>query len=62
VRYFTDIDPPMPTAEQMEADNRRERESYALWMFDDVYEERALLVRDARKDAMVRQWPELFRG
>ena len=59
MRYITDLDPPPPTAEQMEADNRRTRESYGLWMFDDNFEERALLIRDARKT--VRQWPELFR-
>ena len=58
---FTDIDPPMPTAEEMEECNRRTRETVALWMFNDNFEENALLVRDARKDAMVRQWPELFR-
>jgi hypothetical protein len=51
----------MPGAEEMEANNRRIRESYALWWADDNFEENALLVRDARKDAMVRQWPELFR-
>ena len=56
---ITDIDPPMPTAEEMEECNRRTRESYGLWMHDDDFEERALLIRDAR--ATVRQWPELFR-
>ena len=54
--YITDIDPPMPTAEDMEACNRRTRESYALWFFDDNFEENALLIRDARKT--VRQWPD----
>lgn len=38
-------------AEEMEANNRRIRESYPLWMFDDNYEENALLVRAARKIA-----------
>jgi hypothetical protein len=39
----TDIDPPMPTAEEMEACNRRSRESVALWMHNDDYFESQLL-------------------
>ena len=62
VRYPTITDLDKPTAEESEADNRRTRELVALWFFDDNFEERALLIRDARKDAMVRQWPEPFRG
>jgi hypothetical protein len=41
--FITDIDPPMPTAERMEADNRRSRESYGLWMHSDNFEENGFL-------------------
>jgi hypothetical protein len=61
VRYPIITDEGKPTAEQSEECNRRARELVALWIWNDNWEENALLVRDARKDAMVRQWPELFR-
>lgn len=40
---FTDIDPPMPTAEEMEAGNRRSREAVALWAWADNFEENGFL-------------------
>lgn len=33
----------MPTALEMEEGNRRTRESYALWMFNDNFEENGFL-------------------
>jgi hypothetical protein len=33
----------MPTAEEMEAGNRRIRETVALWMFNDNFEENGFL-------------------
>ena len=55
--FITDLD--KPSAEESEACNRASRETVALWVWNDTFEENALLVRDARKT--VRQWPELFR-
>jgi hypothetical protein len=39
--FITDIDP--PTAEEMEAGNRRSRETVALWMHNDNFEENGFL-------------------
>jgi hypothetical protein len=41
--FITDIDPPPPTAEEMEASNRRNRETVALWVFNDNFEENGFL-------------------
>jgi len=48
IRHPTITDENMPTAEEMEANNRRMREMVALWMWNDNFEENALLVREER--------------
>jgi hypothetical protein len=39
----TDVDPPMPTAAEMEEGNRRSREMVALWFFSDNFSENGFL-------------------
>jgi len=42
----TDLEPPIPWPEEIEAANRRIRESVALWMWNDDYYENDLIWRE----------------
>jgi hypothetical protein len=46
-----DLEPPVPTAEQLEASLKRERESTALWVWNDDYYESELLMREIIEQA-----------
>jgi len=51
IETVTDWDPPFPTAEQLEADAKRARESTALWVWGDTYYETELLMREIIEQA-----------
>jgi hypothetical protein len=60
-----ELEPPIPTAEELEASVKRARESVALWLWGDVYFENELMWREiiaqAKEEVMTREpWMRQF--
>ena len=51
VTDMIDLEPPFPTAEQLEASAKPERKSTALWVWGDTYYETELLMREIVEQA-----------